>query len=309
MRNAFADELTKLTKKNKNIYLLSGDIGNRLFDNYKKIAGDRFKNCGVAEQNMTGVAAGLAMSGFQPITYTIAPFCTTRCLEQIKIDIAYHNLPVIVVSVGAGLSYAGLGPTHHSCEDIAFLSSIPNMTVVCPSDPIEVRYALREALKLKKPTYIRLGKKGEPNINKTKINFKIGKQLIIKKGKNICLISTGNILPIVMQLSKKLEQEGISSEVINMHTIKPLDKLGLRRNFRKHKFVFSFEEHSEIGGLGSTISSWLVKNNIKKNNFFYFGTKDIFYKKSGSQSYARDQLGLSLSYLYKEVIKKIHKKK
>lgn len=305
MRNAFADELTKLAKKNKKLFLLSGDIGNRLFDNYKNIAADRFRNCGVAEQNMTGVAAGLAMSGFHPITYTIAPFCTTRCLEQIKIDIAYHNLPVIIVSVGAGLSYAGLGPTHHSCEDIAFLSCIPNMTVLCPSDPHEVRYALREAIKLKKPTYIRLGKKGEPNIHNKKINFKIGKQLIIKKGSSVCFISTGNILPLVLEVAKKLESKKINAEVISMHTVKPLDDSGLRKNFKKHEFIFSFEEHSEIGGLGSILSSWLVKNNIKNKNFFYFGTKDVFYKKSGSQEFARSQLGLSAEYLVKEILKKI----
>ena len=128
MRNAFSEEITKLAGIDKRIVLLSGDIGNRLFDEFKSKYPKRFYNCGVAEQNMTGLAAGLSLSGFLPITYTIAPFCTTRCLEQIRTDLAYHFLPSIIVSVGAGLAYAGLGPTHHALEDIAFLRSIPNIS-------------------------------------------------------------------------------------------------------------------------------------------------------------------------------------
>ena len=308
MRNAFASEITKIAKNNKKIVLLSGDIGNRLFDNYKIVAKDRFINCGVAEQNMTGVAAGLAIAGFQPITYTIAPFCTTRCLEQIKIDVAYHNLPVIIISVGAGLSYAGLGPTHHSCEDLSFLNSIPNMNIICPADPLEVRYAVREAIKLKKPTYIRLGKKGEPYVHKKKkINFKFGKMLRIKKGKHVCLLSTGNILPVVLEIEKKLTSLGINAEVVNSHTIKPIDKIGLKRIFNIFKYVFSIEEHSKIGGLGSIISSWIFENQIEVKHFKQFGTDDVFFKKSGSQNYARSQLGLSSDLIFKE-IKKIIKK-
>jgi len=135
MRNAFADELTNLAHEDDRIVMLSGDIGNRLFDKFKDAHGDRFYNCGVAEANMTGMAAGLAMNGLRPVTYTITPFVTTRCLEQIRTDVCYHDVPVTIVAVGAGLSYAGLGPTHHACEDIAFLRALPNIKSSAPEMP------------------------------------------------------------------------------------------------------------------------------------------------------------------------------
>ena len=159
MRNAFADEITNLAKKDKKIVLLSGDIGNRLFDKFRTRFPERFYNCGFAEACMTGVASGIAHLGLSPITYTIATFNTVRCLEQIKLDICYPNLPVVIVGTGAGLSYASLGATHHSLEDIAFLRVIPNLKILCPSDPEEVRKLLKDALKMKGPVYLRLGKK------------------------------------------------------------------------------------------------------------------------------------------------------
>ena len=161
MRNTFAEEITKLAVKNKKIVLLSGDIGNRLFDNFRKIHRNRFYNCGIAEASMTGIASGLASMGFLPVTYTITPFNTMRCLEQIKLDVCYPNLPIIVVGTGAGLSYASLGSTHHSLEDISILRSIPNITIFCPSDPNEVKNLLKESIKIKGPVYLRLGKKNE----------------------------------------------------------------------------------------------------------------------------------------------------
>src|SRR5262245_50146263 len=165
MRNAFADELTKLGRADDRVVMLSGDIGNRLFDKFKDACPDRFYNCGVAEANMMGVAAGMALSGLRPVAYTITPFITTRCLEQIRVDVCYHNVPVTIVAVGAGMAYASLGPTHHACEDISLLRSLPNMKVVCPADAHEVRAAMRAAMHQDGPVYIRLGKKGEPNVH------------------------------------------------------------------------------------------------------------------------------------------------
>src|SRR6185437_4851159 len=158
MRNAFADEVTKLGASDSRVVMLSGDIGNRLFDKFKDKCPTRFFNCGVAEQNMMGFAAGLAMSGLRPVVYTITPFVTSRCYEQIKIDVCYQEAPVTIVSVGGGLSYASLGPTHHSCEDIAILRALPNLRIVCPGDAWEVRAALRAAVSQDRPTYIRLAK-------------------------------------------------------------------------------------------------------------------------------------------------------
>lgn len=174
MRNAFAEEMTKLAQQDARVVLLSGDIGNKLFDKFKQVDETRFYNCGVAEANMMGVAAGMALSGLRPVVYTITPFTTTRCFEQIRVDACYHKAPVIIVGTGSGLSYAELGPTHHSLEDMAILRTLPGMRVIAPCDTSELRCALHAALKEDGPVYIRIGKKGEPAIHQNLAAFKIG---------------------------------------------------------------------------------------------------------------------------------------
>jgi transketolase len=174
MRNAFAAEITELAIHDPRIVLLSGDIGNRLFDRLKEQCPGRFFNCGVAEANMIGVAAGMGLCGLRPVAYTIAPFLTARCLEQIRLDRCYQRVPVVLVATGAGLSYASLNATHHSCEDIAWLRVLPNMTVLCPGDPVEVRLALRAAMQHDGPVYVRIGKKGEPVVHERRAGFRDG---------------------------------------------------------------------------------------------------------------------------------------
>jgi transketolase len=294
MRNAFADELTKIGREDARVVLLSGDIGNRLFDKFKAAYPTRFLNCGIAEQNMTGVAAGMAMSGLRPFTYTITPFVTTRCLEQIRTDICYHELPVTVVSVGAGLSYAGLGPTHHACEDISFMRSIPNMKVVCPGDAFEVRAALRAALKQDGPLYIRMGKKGEPTIHdRIPEDFEIGRALPIKDGGDVAILSTGTMLPEAIHARRGLDANGICAAVVSFHTVKPIDEDYLHAAFEKFKLIVTLEEHSLIGGLGSAIAEWVVDNRKNTTKLLRIGTPDKFFKLSGEQDFAREQLGLT----------------
>jgi len=294
MRNAFADELTKLGNEDSRVVMLSGDIGNRLFDKFKDKHPSRFFNCGVAEANMMGVAAGMAMNGLRPVAYTITPFVTTRCLEQIRTDVCYHEAPVTIVAVGAGLAYSGLGPTHHACEDISFLRSIPNMVVICPGDAFEVRGALRAAMQQDRPVYIRMGKKGEPVVHKGPIaDFKIGKAITIEEGSDVCLLSTGNMLPEAIEAAHKLKEKGISAEVVSFHTVKPLDEDKLKQAFGRFKLVATIEEHSLIGGFGSAVSEWLVDSETQAKKFLRFGTPDAFFKKSGEQEYAREVLGLT----------------
>ncbi len=294
MRNAFADELTKLGTEDARVVMLSGDIGNRLFDKFKDKHPSRFFNCGVAEANMMGVAAGLAMNGLRPVAYTITPFVTTRCLEQIRTDVCYHEAPVTIVAVGAGLAYSGLGPTHHACEDISFLRSIPNMVVICPGDAFEVRGALRAALQQDRPVYIRMGKKGEPVVHKGPIaDFAIGKAITISEGSDVCLLSTGNMLPEATLAAHKLKDKGISAEVVSFHTVKPLDEARLTASFARFKLVATIEEHSLIGGFGAAVSEWLVDTATPHKKFLRFGTPDAFFKKSGEQEYAREVLGLT----------------
>jgi transketolase len=303
MRNAFADELTKLGSEDPRLIMLSGDIGNRLFDKFRAAHPDRFINCGVAEQNMTGVAAGLAMSGLRPVTYTITPFVTTRCLEQIRTDAAYHDVPVTIVSVGAGLAYAGLGPTHHACEDISFLRSIPNMVVIAPGDAWEVRSALRAVLKQDRPAYIRMGKKGEPVVHEgMPENFQIGKAITIKQGDDVCLLSTGNMLPEALEAQHILAENGISAEVVSFHTIKPLDYARLADAFSRYRLVATIEEHSVIGGFGSAVAEWVIDGGVMPKKFIRFGTPDAFFKKSGEQEFAREQLGLTGKQIAERII-------
>lgn len=284
MRREFADELGKLAIQDPRIVLLSGDIGNNLFGPFKQGAPGRFYNCGVAEANMTGVAAGLAMCGLRPVTYTITPFNTTRCLEQIRDDIAYHNLPVLIIGTGSGLSYAPLGCTHHSCEDLSFLRSIPNMTVLAPADAWEVRSLLHEVFKKEGPTYMRIGKTGEPLIHTSMPSLKIGKAHLIREGKEIAILSAGNMLPTAMNVE-------LDAAVYSFHTIKPLDEELLRMLFESYSLIVTIEEHSLIGGLGAAVAEWLA-DHPSKARLLRFGTPDRFPHPIGSQNFLRNQFGL-----------------
>jgi transketolase len=293
MRNAFASEITALAAEDERIVLLSGDIGNRLFDGFKERFPKRFLNCGVAEANMMSMAAGMALCGLRPITYTITPFATTRCLEQIRVDVCYQNVQVIIVGVGAGLSYASLNATHQSCEDIAFLRMLPNMTVICPGDPWEVRQAVRAALKHEAPVYIRLGKKGEPVIHQRTPEFAIGRGIVVRSGNDICLLSTGNILPISVRVGEELGRRGVSAQVVSFHTVKPLDEDLLSEVFSRFNAVVTVEEHSILGGLGGSIAEWLSERTLKKARLLRIGAGDAFLYKAGGQDHARECFGLT----------------
>ena len=303
MRNAFAGEITALAAKNEKIVLLSGDIGNRLFDEYKRKFAGRFFNCGVAEANMISVAAGMAMCGLRPVTYTIASFTTARCFEQIRIDVCYHNLPVVIVGVGGGLSYAENGATHQSCDDIALMRVLPNMKIICPGDALEAAAALKKALEQDSPVYLRLGKKGEPAVHQKPPDFTIGKAMVISKGRRVCLIAVGNMLPTAVETAKKLKEHGIAAEVVSFHTAKPLDEELLRDAFSRFSIVATIEEHSIVGGVGSAAAQLLAQEPCKKARLLEFAIPDKFFHKAGRQQYARDCFGLSADNICGEILK------
>lgn len=302
MRNMFAKTVTELSDIYPDLVMLAGDIGNKLFDALKEKHPNRFLNCGVAEANMTGVAAGLAASGMRPITYTITPFNTIRCLEQIRLDVCYPNLPVIIVGTGAGLSYAGLGATHHSMEDIALLRTLPNMHVVCPADAIEVRLAVIDALRLGAPTYIRLGKKGEPIVHQTEPHFEIGKGIRIREGVDVALLSVGNMLADTVKIAEELRSNGVSAQVISLHTIKPLDQLLLTSIFLEKKLIVVLEEHALIGGASSAILEWGCDNGLDIRKLMRFGGPDQFLLACGSQMEARKLVGLTLENIAQKIL-------
>ena len=309
MRNAFADEITRLGAADPNVVLLSGDIGNKLFDKFKDGADGRFFNCGVAEANMMSVASGMALCGLRPVIYTITPFTTTRCFEQIRVDACYHNAPVVIVGTGSGMSYAELGPTHHSCEDMGILRTLPNMTVLAPGDSTELRLALRAALKLKGPAYMRIGKKGEPTIHQGTPDFTIGKAITVREGKDVCLISTGVMLSIMNEAADLLAAKGISARLESFHTVKPLDEATLREVFTAYPLVAVAEEHSRIGGLGGGIAEWLAAQDGPHARLLAFGTDDAFMHEVGSTQYAREKFGLTASNIAAKVEAQLKKQR
>lgn len=309
MRNAFAKEITTLAKSVPNLVLLSGDIGNRLFDEYKDVKNSNFLNCGIAEANMMGVAAGLAMSGLKPIIYTITPFTTTRCFEQIRVDVCYHNVPVIIIGTGSGLSYASLGPTHHSLEDFAIFRAIPNITILAPSDSVELKKCLHEALKMDTPVYMRIGKKGESVVTEESSILQIGKSVNFKKGKDVCLIGTGTIMSEVLEASELLEKNGVSTHVEGFHTIKPLDKKSLQRLFKSFNVISVIEEHSSIGGLFGAISEWKsLENNFNNTHLLSLGTKDEFMHEVGTQQHARRKNGIDALTIFNKTFQAFQKR-
>lgn len=292
MRNAFASELVDAARRDDRVVLLSGDIGNRLFDPFKSEFGQRFYNCGVAEANMMSVAAGMAMSGMRPVVYTITPFVTTRCLEQIRVDVCYHEQPVVIVGVGGGLSYASLGGTHHSCEDIGFLRMLPGMTVVCPGDAVEVRGALRAALRHDGPVYIRIGKKGEPVVHTDDPEIVLGRSLTVRDGEDVVMLAVGNVLPIACAAAGVLTGHGISARVDSFHTVKPLDEACLADAFARYDLVVTIEEHG-AGGAGSAVAEWLARQPRTRGRLLALGTPDEFLHRAGSQAHARALWGLT----------------
>jgi len=293
MRNAFADEITNLGSADARVVLLSGDIGNKLFDKFKAAAPARFFNCGVAEANMMGVAAGMALCGLRPVIYTITPFTTTRCFEQIRVDACYHHVPVVIVGTGSGLSYAELGPTHHSCEDLAILRTLPGMTVVAPGDALELRLALRAALKHDGPVYMRIGKKGEPPIHNAEPAFEFGRAITVREGSDVCLIATGVMVATALAAAELLAARGIAARVESFHTVKPLDQARLREIFSGYSLAAVIEEHGRIGGLGGAIAEWRATQDAPRAKLIAFGTDDVFMHEVGSQDYARRKFGLT----------------
>jgi transketolase len=292
MRNAFAAAVTALADDPR-VVLLSGDIGNRLFDDFKRRAPERFFNCGVAEANMTTMAAGMALCGLRPFTYTIAAFATARALEQIRIDVCYHNVPVVVVGTGSGLSYASLGPTHHCLEDLAMLRALPNVAVVCPADAAEVRAAVPALLRLDGPAYLRLGKKGEPSVHREPPAFVIGRGIIVREGDGACLLGTGTGVALALEAAALLERNAVSPRVVSMHTVKPLDEGLLGEAFDRFDVVAVIEEHGLVGGLGGAVAEWLARRPVPaRARLLAFGTADAFVSQAGGQPYARRQLGL-----------------
>jgi|SRR3989344_3873605 len=291
MRKTFIQNLLQIAQKNPNIFLLTPDIGYSVLEPFQKAFPDRYLNTGITEQATIGIAAGLALRGKIPFVYTIIPFITMRCYEQIRLDIAYHNLPVRLVGVGAGYSYGAAGNTHHAIEDIAIMRALPNMTVVCPGDPWEMECLLHRSLDHSHPIYFRLGKNGEPLIHLQKPPLHIGKGCLMREGKDGIIIVTSNMLEIALTWVQKSSELGLELTLVSMHTIKPLDKALIHQLIDRRIPILTLEEHSIIGGLGGAVAEVIAEKGIGMP-FKRLGIQDQFCDVTGSQDYLRKYMHL-----------------
>lgn len=291
MRNAFIKALTEAAIHDKRIVFLTADLGYKLFDDFARKCPGRFFNVGVAEANMAGVASGLALEGKKVFIYSIVPFATLRCYEQIRNDIAYHQADVTVVGVGGGYSYGHNGPTHHALEDIGVLRLLPNMTVLCPGDPAETEAAVRALVRNRGPAYLRLGRAGEPAVHPGPIDLEIGRGITVREGRDLAVLTTGNMLATAQQACALLEARGVSARLVSMPSVKPLDAALVAQLAREVGRIATVEEHSKLGGLGGAVAEVVAELGLAVK-FRRFGAEDAFSHICGDQAFHRRANGI-----------------
>ena len=293
MRDAFTAALQKLAKDDPNLFLITGDLGFGVLKPYWETYPHQFFNAGISEQAMTGMAAGMALSGKTVFTYSIGNFPTLRCLEQIRNDCAYHHANVKVVCVGGGFVYGSLGMSHHATEDMAILRALPDVTVFTPGDPMEV-HAIMPVLTYHPGTcYLRLGRGGEPTLHTKPIeNYRIGQGLCLKEGSDVAILSAGGILSQTTLAAELLAKEGINASIYSFPTIKPIDEALIKRLARELPLIVTVEEHTIIGGLGGAVAETVGDMTGSRARVMRIGMQDTYSAIVGSQQYLREQYGL-----------------
>lgn len=301
MRKVFMQRLLELAERDPNVYLIAGDVGFSVIEEFRERFGQRFINAGIAEQNMIGVAAGLAMAGKNVFVYSIIPFLTMRCFEQIRVDLCYQNLPVKLIGVGGGFSYGQMGLTHHALEDIAIMRALAGMTVLAPANVDEVSALVPQLATLSGPVYVRLSNYDEIPVRVREDEFAIGKAIEYLHSDECMVVTTGNALDIGYGVCCALRENGIPCGLVSMPTVKPLDAEFL--STRKHlKAVFTIEEHSVIGGLGETVARNILESFSDKIIFKAFGVHDGYVHCIGSRQYLRDLVGLNSAAIAQEIV-------
>ena len=309
MRAAFISTLIDLAREDERIFLLVGDVGYSLVEPYAQEFPHRFVNIGIAEQNMTGIATGLALCDKTVFCYSIANFPTLRCVEQIRNDVCYHSANVKIVAAGGGLIYGALGATHHVTDDLAIMRVLPNMTVVAPGDPVEAALAAQAVAQWPGPCYLRLGRTGDPVVYQVTPDFQIGKAIRVCEGKDVTLIACGGILDNTVKAAQQLAQHGIEPRVLSMHTLKPLDKAAVVSAAAETGGIVTIEEHSIIGGLGSAVAELLSEEESPNIAFTRMGIPDEFCSQVGSQEYLRKVYSLSVEGIVSSVKKLMERRK
>lgn len=303
MRNAFIKTLTELAADDARIMFITGDLGFGVIEEFQQRFPKQFVNAGVAEQNMTGLAAGLALSGKIVFTYSIGNFPTLRCFEQIRNDVCYHHLNVNIVTVGGGFAYGALGSSHHATEDLAVMRALPGMTVIAPGDPVETTLATRAAVNINGPCYLRLSRSNDPIVHPSPPAFEIGKAVQLREGHDLTLISTGGMLPITMKVADLLSDRGVQARALSMHTVKPIDEEAILRAGKETPLVVTIEEHQIGGGLGGAVAEVLLESDLpEKPRLKRIGLNDTFATVIGSQDFLRAQHGLSAEKIVQTIL-------
>ena len=290
-REAYGCALKELAVSNKNVVVLDADLSKSTKTaDFKSVAPERFFNMGIAEGNMMGVAAGMSTCGKIPFVSTFAMFAAGRAFEQIRNSICYPNLNVKICATHAGLTVGEDGATHQSVEDLSLMRSIPNMTVINPADDIETVAAIKAVAEFDGPCYVRLGRMAVEDVNASDYKFEIGKGVLLSEGKDVSIVATGIMVEAALKAKDMLKEEGIEAEVINIHTLKPIDSELLVKTAKKTKAVVTAEEHSIIGGLGSAVAEVLSEECPVP--VLRVGIKDIFGE-SGKPLQLLEKYGLT----------------
>lgn len=306
MRDTFVRTLVELAKKDRNIELVTGDLGFGVLSPFWKEVPDQFTNIGIAEQNMTTVAAGMAMEGKTVFTYSIGNFPTLRCLEQIRNDCAYHGANVKIVCIGGGFVYGSLGMSHQATEDLAVLRSLPDVAVLAPADSVEAEEATKAIATYPGTCYLRLGRGGEKRIHTSIDHFQIGKAIKISEGEKIAIFSTGAIFEEVKEAYDILKKNGHNPAVYTFPTVKPIDKEVINECSKSFDLIVTCEEHNIVGGFGSAVAEVLAENQSRTATLLRIGLNDVYARKVGNQKYLRDQYGLSARIIVEKIEGKIN---
>lgn len=312
MRNTFANTIFEMAKSDKRIVVLTADQDTGL-EKVKAQIPDQYFVEGIAEANVVGMAAGLASEGFIPYVVAIASFLTRRCFEQNVIDVCLHKFPVRLIGLGAGLNYAHLGPTHQAIEDISIMRAIPNMTVMVPCDADEMKRAILASLDWPYPMYFRVARYGKPIVSKEECGFKIGEAIMLKKPQQekdyILLVSTGAMTPKAVAAVDELEREGIDCSILHVHTVKPIDTKEICNAARRAKLLVTLEEHTIVGGFGSSILEALSDNLLPRQipKIMRIGLPDNFIDDYGTQESLLQKFGLEANQIAEKLLKTVLK--
>lgn len=262
-REVYGRKLAELGTEHPEVVAITADLtGSNKFGDFKKVHPERFFNVGIAEQNLMGVAAGMALDGKVPFVSTFATFASMRAHEQVRTDIAYVNLPVKIIATVGGLSGGTMGPTHQGMEDIGTMRMMPNMTVIAPGDPLQLTQFIEQAYELPGPVYIRLGRGSDPVIYDESQRLTIGKAITAVEGSDITIAACGTIMNEAIQAAKALASDGINARVLDFHTIRPIDREAVIAAAQETGTIITAEDHTIIGGLGSAIAEIVAEEGI-----------------------------------------------